>query len=330
MGRPIWTGFLNFGRVSVPVRLYAATENHTIRFHHLERGTSDRVRNLRVNERTGLEVPYAEIVKGYEVGEGEYVVVEPEELEQISPGQSKSIQVNGFIALPAVDPVFFDTTYYLGPKGEEFAHVYALLRQALADTDRAGLAVFVMGGKQYLAAVRAKDDLLVLQTMHYADEIRDPHREVDDLPEATVPSDRELGATRRLIETMSVDWQPEEYQDTYVEQVRALIEAKHEGLLERSLQLAGQAPAKSRPPVETEQPAKARAARKPAGDKAGDKAGRTAKAAPKAKAADLAGLSRTALYRLASEQDIPGRSHMTRDELVKALSRPGRRLKAIS
>ncbi|WP_441246853.1 non-homologous end joining protein Ku [Kitasatospora sp. McL0602] len=320
MARPIWTGTVSFGLVTVPVGVYAATEDHSLHFRQLQRGTSDRVRNLRVNERTGKEVEYGDIVKGYEVAEGEYVVIEPAELDGISPGRSKTIEINGFVELEKVDPIFFDKTYYLGPRGKEYAKVYALLQRALAETGRAGVANFAMRGKQYLAAVRAEGDLLVLQTMHYADEVRDPRREVDNLPEQAEPRAQELAAARQLIEALSVDWDPDAYHDTYADQVRALVEAKLNGeetvtagptpestnvvdlmdMLQRSLSQAGAA---------------------------------GVAAEPEAEPADLAGLTKAELYRMATEQGVHGRSTMSRDELQQALEaagKPGRRLRAVS
>jgi Ku protein len=164
MARTVWTGTLNFGLVTVPVGLYPATEDHTIHFHQLQRGTSDRIRYQRVNERTGREVDSKDIVKGYELAPGEYVVIEPEELDGISPGRSKTIDIVGFVDLDEVEPIYFDRTYYLGPRGEEYARVYALLRAALSESNRAGIATFTMRGKEYLAAVRAENDILALHT----------------------------------------------------------------------------------------------------------------------------------------------------------------------
>ncbi|WP_432189803.1 Ku protein [Streptomyces sp. Tue6028] len=116
MARSVWSGVITFGLATVPVQLFTATETHTIHFHQLQRGTSDRVRNRRVNERTGEEVPFDEIVKGFDTGEGEYVFVDPEELDDIAPGRSRAIDISGFVDLDSIDPVYFDRTYYLGPK----------------------------------------------------------------------------------------------------------------------------------------------------------------------------------------------------------------------
>lgn len=129
MARPVWAGVLSFGLVSLPVGLYTATDSHTIHFHQLQRGTADRVRNRRVNERTGDEVDLDEIVKGFDTGE-EYVLVEPKELDEIAPGRSQALDIAGFVDLEDVDPIFFDKTYYLAPRGTEYAKTYSLLQQA--------------------------------------------------------------------------------------------------------------------------------------------------------------------------------------------------------
>ncbi|MEU4729550.1 Ku protein [Streptomyces sp. NPDC023588] len=129
--------------MSLPVGLYTATDSHTIHFHQLQRGTADRIRNRRVNERTGDEVDLADIVKGYDTG-SEYVIVEPQELDEIAPGRSQSIDVAGFVDLDTIDPAFFDKTYFLGPRGSQYGKIYALLERALAESNKAGIATFVM------------------------------------------------------------------------------------------------------------------------------------------------------------------------------------------
>ncbi|MFJ4675399.1 Ku protein [Kitasatospora sp. NPDC088783] len=230
MARPLWKGTLTFGLVSLPVALYPATESHAVRFHQLQRGTTDRIRQRRVNERTGEEVPFEDVVKGYEIAEGQYVVVEPAELEEISPGRSRTIEISGFADLAEIDPVFFDRTYYLGPGDPGTAKVYQLLVEALGHSGRAGIAVFSMRGKEYLTAVDSVDGLLELRTMHWADELRDPHQEVADLPARRRDFHRtELATAEQLIDMLAVDWDPEDYHDSYEEQVRALVEAKAEG-----------------------------------------------------------------------------------------------------
>ncbi|MGE7439513.1 non-homologous end joining protein Ku [Kitasatospora sp. NPDC001175] len=371
MARPIWTGVLSFGLVTLPVALYSATESHTVSFHQIQRGTADRVRNRRVNERTGEEVPYSEIVKGYELVEGEYVIVEPEELEQLSPGRSKTIEIRGFVDLDQVDPIFFDTTYYLGPKGKEYAKIYALLVKALEASNKAGIALFSMRGKEYLTAVRAKNGMLVAHTMHFADEVRDPRQEVDGLPAATTAvGEKELAAARQLIDMLAVDWNPDEYHDTFAEQVRELIEAKAAGkeiavsqgpqetptnvvdlmdVLNRSVATAkdrataDREAGEAKPSRHRARKAAPRTSRTP--KSAGGKKTITAKRAQPAadakkrtgtssKAEDLGALTKAELYKRASDLDIPQRSTMTRDQLQHALERAqrprGRRLRAAS
>ena len=244
MARPIRSGILSFGLVSVLVSLYSATQGHTVSFRQIQRGTSDRVRNLRVNERTGKEVAFGDIVKGFEVSEGEYVVVEPDELDQISPGRSKSIEISGFVDLDQVEPIFFDKTYYLGPKDKSYAKVYSLLQRALEKSNRAGVAMFAMRGKEYLTAIRADHGILTAHTMHLADEVRDPHAEIGNLPttDTAAASDRELAMAEQLIDMLAVDWDPDGYHDTFEEKVHELIAAKQAG---RTISLSEAAPAPS-------------------------------------------------------------------------------------
>ncbi len=128
MARAIWTGSIAFGLVSIPVGVFSATEDHTIHFHQFQRGTSDRVRNKRVNERTGREVEFDEIVKGADVGDGEHVIVEPDELDSVAPGRSRSLEISDFVDLDEIDPIYFNRTYWLAPTGDEYARPYALLR----------------------------------------------------------------------------------------------------------------------------------------------------------------------------------------------------------
>jgi DNA end-binding protein Ku len=227
--RPMWTGTISFGLVTVPVALYSATEDHTISFHQLQRDTGDRVRNRRVNERTGDEVPYSEVVKGYPIGDGQHVPVEPEELAEIAPGRSRSIDIENFVDLADIDPVYFDKAYWLAPTGES-THAYFLLMKALAESDKVGIAKFVLRGKQHLTAVRAADRVLTLETLFFADEIRDPAKEIEDLPRRRPAKRAELDMAVNLIESMSGRWRPGDYRDTYRDKVAGLIKDKEQGL----------------------------------------------------------------------------------------------------
>jgi DNA end-binding protein Ku len=226
MARAIWSGVLTFGLVSVPVELYSATETHRPVFHQFEKDTTDRIRYQRVNERTADEVEYSDIVKGAETSRGHYVMLDQEELDSVAPGRSRSMEIHTFVDLDDIDPIYFDKTYYLGPGGEESGKVYALLRSAMGDSDKAAIASFVMRGKEYLAAVRADGDLLALETLFFADEIREAHEQISDLPGRVKLTRQELRMARQLIESMTGPWRPSDYRDTYTDRVNKLIEAK--------------------------------------------------------------------------------------------------------
>src|SRR5580700_11023440 len=150
MARAIWTGSLSFGLVNVPVGLYSATEEKSIRFNQFQAGTADRVRNKRVNERTGEEVAYGDIVKGYDLGGGEYAILSPEELAAVAPGASRAIEVSDFVDLADIDPVFFDRPYYVAPHGKGGDRAYALLHEAMLKMGKVAVGLFVMREKQYL------------------------------------------------------------------------------------------------------------------------------------------------------------------------------------
>jgi DNA end-binding protein Ku len=229
MARAIWSGSINFGLVSIPVGLYSATEDHTVHFHQFQRGTADRIRYQRVNEQTGKEVDYGDIVKGRDVGGGDYVIVDPDELDSIAPGRSRSIDITAFVDLDEIDAVYFQKTYWLAPDGEQYARPYALLLEAMARTNRAGIATFVMRGKEYLTAIRADNGVLALHTLFFADEIRKPVDALDSLAGRAPAQGKELEMATALIESMSGPWHPEDYRDTYTERVERLIDDKRRG-----------------------------------------------------------------------------------------------------
>jgi DNA end-binding protein Ku len=228
MARAIWSGYINFGLVSVPVGLFSATEEHELDFHQFQRGTSDRIRYKRVNERTGREVDYDQIVKGHDLGGGEYVIVEQEELADIAPGRSRALEISRFVDLDEIDPIYYQKSYYLGPSDSENSSAYALLRDALAKANRAGIASFVMRNKEYLACIRADGKVLVLETMYFADEIRDPAEVIGSLP-AKSSAGKQLSMAVDLIEAMSGPWRPVDYKDSYTERVKKLVDTKRKG-----------------------------------------------------------------------------------------------------
>ncbi|EME61631.1 Ku protein [Amycolatopsis decaplanina] len=310
--RPVWSGSLSLGLVTVPVRLYSAVEDHTVHFRQFQRGTEDRIRYRRVNERTGKEVGYDDIVKGYELDSGEYVLVEPEELDEIAPGRSKSLDIESFVELDAIDPMFFDKTYWLAPAKDEFERPYALLLEAMDSSGKAGIAKFVMRGREYLALVRSGDGVMVLNTLHFAADLRDPAEQLPELPGKAKARGKELDMAVDLIDAMSDDWRPEEYRDTYTDRVRELIKAKKKGDTITPATEPGEptkvvdlfeALSKS---VESGKAKKKPGAKKPPAKKAAAKK-------------DLSSLSKADLEKLARERDIKGRSKMTRAGLEKAL-----------
>jgi DNA end-binding protein Ku len=240
--RTIWKGALSFGLVNIPVGLYPATSDKSIHFNQFEEGTSDRIRYKKVNERTGNEVSQDRIVRGFDLGGGEYVILSDEELEQAEPKKSRQIEISDFVGLADIDPVYFRSSYYLAPEGAGADKAYALLRQAMAEAGRIGIATLVMRNKEYLVAIRPEEDALALHTMYFSDEVRAPGREFS-VPDTEDVTNRELSMAQLLIESMESDWDPERYHDTHREKVEALIEEKRSGH-EIVIQEEPEAPAK--------------------------------------------------------------------------------------
>jgi DNA end-binding protein Ku len=243
MPRTIWKGALSFGLVNIPVGVYPATSDKSIHFNQFEEGTSDRIRYKRVNERTGDEVANDRIVRGFDLGGGEYVILSDEELESAEPKKSRQIEISDFVGLADIDPVYFRTSYYLAPEGAGSDKAYALLRRAMSEAGRIGIATMVMRNKEYLVAIRPEDDALALHTMYFSDEVRSPGKELPELPENGDVSDRELSMAQLLIESMESEWDPERFHDTHREKVEALIEEKAQGH-EIVIQSAPEEPAK--------------------------------------------------------------------------------------
>jgi DNA end-binding protein Ku len=229
MARAIWKGSLNFGLVNVPVGLYPATTDKTVHFNQFEAGTSDRIRYKKVNERTGKEVESASIAKGVDLGGGEFVMVTDEELAAAEPTRSRYIEITDFVTMQEIDPVYYRTTYYLAPEGEAAGRAYGLLRQAMAESGKVAIATFVMRNKEYLVAIRPEADVIALETLYFYDEIRSPEKELPNLPDIEVPTERELKMAALLIESMEGSWDPKQYRDTHREKVDALIDEKRQG-----------------------------------------------------------------------------------------------------
>jgi DNA end-binding protein Ku len=227
MPRPIWTGSISFGLVNVPVRLVTATSAKDVRFHQLHGTDGARIQQKRVCAVDGEEVPYEEIVKGYELAPGQYVVIEPEELATLDPEASHSIDLEEFVDLDQIDPIYFEKAYYLIPD-KRAEKPYALLVEAMTRTNKVGLARFVMRTKQYLAALRAKDNALVLSTMLFDDEVV-PLAGLEGVPDDVELSDREVAMAEQLVSSLATDFEPAKYHDDYRQRVLDLIQAKAEG-----------------------------------------------------------------------------------------------------
>lgn len=229
MPRAIWTGTISFGMVTVPVKLYSAVDRKSVRFHQLSGKSGVRVAQKRVDPSTGEEVPYAEIVKGYELAPDRYVVVEPGELETLEPKKTKTIEIEEFVALSEIDPVYYDHPYYLAP-GPGGAKPYRLLLDAMREAGKVAIARVVIRSKEQLVAVRPMGDALGMATMLFADEVLPPDR-LDEIAEVeeVKTTGRELDIAMQLIDSLAGDFQPERFRDTYREQVLGLIERKAAG-----------------------------------------------------------------------------------------------------
>ena len=229
MARAIWTGVISFGLVTIPMRLYTTTSSHAPTFHQFKRGTDQRIRNRRVTENTGEEVAYDNVVKGADIGNGRHVIVTPEELEAVQPGRSRALAIEDFVDLRDIDPVVWNTTYYVGPDGDAAETAYELLRRAMVNTGKVAIGRFVMRDKEYLATVRPIGDVLGLSTMYFADEVRGVDV-IGRAPAEREPDDVHLEVAQQLIGVLSTDWDHSRYHDTHQERIAALIERKAHGV----------------------------------------------------------------------------------------------------
>jgi DNA end-binding protein Ku len=294
MARSIWRGAISFGLVNVPVKLYSAVSKKTVRFNQLHDADGVRIQQKRVCPADGEEVPYENIVKGYEIAPDKYVIVTPEELEALDPKKTRTIDIEDFVDLDDIDPLYYEHPYYLVPDTGA-AKAYRLLLDALRDTNKVAIARVVLRSKEYLTAIRPAGDVLTMETMLFADELV-PSDRLDELPDDdTRATDRELAMARQLIEAQATDFDPSKYRDEYRERVLDLIERKAQGedvavqpetdepaevpdlmaALEASLAAAGGgkpaatngASAKPKKPAAKKSPAKKPAAKKPAAKK---------------------------------------------------------------
>jgi DNA end-binding protein Ku len=222
--RAIWKGAVSFGLVSVPVKLYAATESHDVSFRQVHAKDGGRIRYQRVCSLDGEEVAYADIAKGYETEDGEMVILSDEDMAELPSASSREIAVEKFVPSDQIDPMLLEKSYYLEPE-KSGAKPYALLRQALLDADRMAVVTVAIRNRTTIAVLRVKDDVIVLQTMMWPDEIRVPDFSVD----VGEVKDAEVKMAHMLVETLAGDFDASEFEDDYAEAVEALVKAKIEG-----------------------------------------------------------------------------------------------------
>jgi len=223
MARAIWKGSISFGLVNIPIALYPATRREELKFHLLRKSDLSPVNYKRVAEKDGQEVPWDQMVKGYEYEKGKYVVLKDEDFERVDLEATQTVDIQDFVDQEEIDPMFFYKPYYLEPqKGGDKA--YALLRDALKDTNKVGVAKVVIKTRQYLAGVKPEDGALVLELMHFADELADPGKL--HVPKKTEVGKREMSMAKSLIDSMSSKWNPEQYKDDYREALMEVIEEK--------------------------------------------------------------------------------------------------------
>jgi DNA end-binding protein Ku len=225
MARAIWKGSISFGLVNIPIALYPATRREELKFRLLRKSDLSPVNYKRVAEKDGKEVPWDQIVKGYEYEKGKYVVLRDEDFERVDLEATQTVDIQDFVDQEEIDPMFFYKPYYLEPqKGGDKA--YALLRDALKDSGKVGIAKVVIKTRQYLAGVKPEDGALVLELMHFADELADPDKL--HVPKKTDAGKREMNMARSLIDSMTSKWKPEKYKDDYREALMEVIEERVE------------------------------------------------------------------------------------------------------
>jgi len=226
MPRAMWKGAISFGLVTIPVAVYPATEEKTLRFNQLHEADGGRIRMKRTCSIDGEEVEYDQIVKGYEYEKDKYVVVTDEDFDKVPVESSRAIDIQEFVDLDQIDPMLFKKSYYLVPE-ETGAKAYALLREAMSQDNRVGIAKVSFRDKEHLAALRFKDDAFVLETMFWPDEIRPV--DLGDVDVDLKVRDQELEMARQLIENLTSEWDPQEFTDDYREALLGIVEAKING-----------------------------------------------------------------------------------------------------
>jgi DNA end-binding protein Ku len=229
MARPVWTGSISFGLVNVPVKAVTAVRDHDVHFHQLDKKSGSRIRNRKVAEGSGKQVDADDIEMGFEIGKGKYVTFDSDELSDLRPASTRAIEVTDFVPLVEVDPIYFERTYWLVPDGDPAKAAYQLLLAAMEDRERVAIGTVVMRNKQYLSAIRPLEGALAMSTMRFADEVV-PRSKVEGLPSRRAkPEAKALQMATSLVDALAGDWQPEQYHDTFTEELRRRIKAKDAG-----------------------------------------------------------------------------------------------------
>lgn len=220
----MWKGYLSFGLVNIPIKMYAATEEKRLRFRYLHRDCQTPIQSIRMCPRCEQEIAWHEVVRGYEYQEGRYVLMEKDELEELLPETSKTIEIMDFVKLEEVDPIYFNKSYYLGAQDKN-NKAYALLRDALKTTEKIAIARVMIRSKQTLAIVRVHQNCLIMETIFYPDEVRSV-TQVPDLPDNLELTEREQSMAVQLIDQLTTTFRPENYQDEYRQMLEEIIEKK--------------------------------------------------------------------------------------------------------
>lgn len=228
MPRPVWSGTISFGLIAIPIKLFNAVRHKSVSFNQLDERDMSRIRYRKVSDTSGEEVPDEHIVKGFEVSKGRYITVDPDELEPFIPAATRSIELEEFVELADIDPLYFETAYYVTPDSNP--KPYVLLARAMEEAGKVAIGRFVMRNKQHTAAIRAVDGRLMMSTLAYADEVVGPESidELDGLDEIDVSS-REIKMAEALVDSLTDEFAPDKYHDDYREQVLDLIGKKAAG-----------------------------------------------------------------------------------------------------
>ena len=306
MPRAIWTGSIGFGLVNVPVRMYSAVEEHDLHFHYVHAPDGSRIAYQKVCRAEDRPVPDEEIVKAFEFEKGEYVYMTDEDFEAAEAEGGRTIDIRAFVPYEEIDPIYFERTYYLGP-GQDGEKVYALLLKAMERSYLAAVAKFVMRDRQHLGCLRVREGVIMLERMHFADEIRTTE---EIAPKETKVEKQELDMAAQLIEQYTGSFEPEKFRDTYRDALCEIINAKRKGEVVRAPQVE-----------EAEAPTDLMAALRASVEavhrrRAGGRAPEPTRGEGNG---ELESLSKEELYELAKEADIPGRADMSKQELVEAL-----------